>query len=493
MSGAGMHSWTATLLWLVPLAAAIVVAVLPVDRRVGCTLAFGALAFLIGDLAVAAERFHSAGGVQFQQYHRWVSDIGLGYHVGLDGLSLVLCGLVAFVAMWCLAFGVWAGRSSRGYVALSLLLVSALMLLFSARDLILFYVGFEAMLVPLAFLMGIWGGERRIQATTRFLVYTLIGSLLMLISMITLGLRAGSFDLDKVGTSGSVWLFLAFMIAFAIKAPLYPFHGWVPAAYRESTPEVAAMLSGVVSKAGAYGMLRFALPLFPGPAASFQPVLLTVSLAGLLWCSLVAFRQPDSRGVIAYSSISQMSLITLGIFVFNDQGGTGATFQMINHGLLSSLLFLLAGWVELRFGSGLFERVGSLARGRPALASICIAAGIGTLAVPGSSLFASEFLVLLGAFREFWLVGTLASITIVLAAMYMLRWISGVLHDVPSGGELPTSADAGGIADLRWEAVWLVPLVAAVLALSAYPYFVTHRVDASVHTLTAPAAIEAAK
>jgi NADH-quinone oxidoreductase subunit M len=488
-----VNSWTATLLWIVPLGAAIVVGLVPLGQRIASIVAFGALAFLIGDLAVAAERFHSAGGVQFQQSHRWVADIGLGYHVGLDGLSLVLCGLVAFVAPWCLAFGIWAGRRSRGYVALSLLLVSALMLLFSARDLILFYVGFEAMLIPLALQMGIWGGERRIQATTRFLVYTLAGSLLMLVSMITLGLRAGSFDLDAVGTSGSAWLFLAFMIAFAIKAPLYPFHGWVPSAYRESPPEVAAMLSGVVSKAGAYGMLRFALPLFPGPAADFQPVLLTLSLVGLLWCSIVAFRQPDSRGVIAYSSISQMSLITLGIFVFNDQGGTGAAFQMINHGLLSSLLFLLAGWVEIRFGSGLFARVGALSRGRPALATIAITTGIATLAVPGSGLFASEFLVLLGAFREFWLVGTLASIAIVLAAMYMLRWISAVLHETPEGAAPAAREGSGGIGDLGWSAVWTVPLVAAVLALSVYPYFVTHRVDASVHALTAPAALEAGR
>jgi NADH-quinone oxidoreductase subunit M len=283
------------------------------------------------------------------------------------------------------------------------------------------------------------------------------------------------------------------MIAFAIKAPLYPFHGWVPAAYRQAPPEVAAMLSGVVSKAGAYGMLRFALPIFPGPAADFQPALLTLSLAGLLWCSLVAFRQPDSRGIIAYSSIGQMSLISLGIFVFNDQGGTGAAFQMINHGLLSALLFLLAGWVQLRFGSDLFTRVGALGRGRPALATICITTGVATLAVPGSSMFASEFLVLLGAFREFWLVGTLASITIVLAAMYMLRWISAVLHEPPAEAATHAAPDKGGILDLRWEAVWLVPLVAAVLALSAYPYFVTHRVDASVHALTAPAALEAGK
>jgi NADH-quinone oxidoreductase subunit M len=253
------------------------------------------------------------------------------------------------------------------------------------------------------------------------------------------------------------------------------------------------MLSGVVSKAGAYGMLRFALPLFPGPAADFQPVLLTLALAGLLWCSLVAFRQPDSRGIIAYSSIAQMSLISLGIFVFNDQGGTGAAFQMINHGLVSALLFLLAGWVQVRFGSDLFTRVGALGRGRPALATICITTGVATLAVPGSGLFASELLVLLGAFREFWLVGTLASITIVLAAMYMLRWISAVLHVPPAGASTRAAPEGGGILDLRWEAVWLVPLVAAVLALSAYPYFVTHRVDASVHALTAPAALEAGK
>ena len=184
-------------------------------------------------------------------------------------------------------------------------------------------------------------------------------------------------------------------------------------------------------------------------------MLLTLSLAGLLWCSLVAFRQPDSRGIVAYSSIGQMSLISLGIFVFNDQGGTGATFQMVNHGLVSALLFLLAGWVQVRFGSDLFARVGGLARGRPALATICITTGVATLAVPGSGLFASEFLVLLGAFREFWLVGTLASITIVLAAMYMLRWISAVLHEPPSDAadaraarprRHPRSALGGGLA-----------------------------------------------
>jgi NADH-quinone oxidoreductase subunit M len=271
------------------------------------------------------------------------------------------------------------------------------------------------------------------------------------------------------------------MAAFAIKSPLYPFHGWVPAAYRQSTPEVAALLSGIVSKAGAYGMLRFALPLFPGPAHDLRRWFVAIAVAGLLWASLIAFRQPDSRGVIAYSSIAQMSLIGLGIFVLNDIGATGATFQMVNHGLLSVLLFLLAGVVEVRTGDGLFARIGGLARGRAGLSTIVMTTGIAALAVPGSALFASEFLVLLGAFRDWWLIGALASLAIVLSAMYMLRWISAILHDAPRD----PSAGLARMRDLRWEAAYLVPLVAAVLALSAYPYAVTHRVDGSLHGIVA--------
>jgi NADH-quinone oxidoreductase subunit M len=267
------------------------------------------------------------------------------------------------------------------------------------------------------------------------------------------------------------------MAAFAIKSPLYPFHGWVRDAYRESPPEVAALLAGVVSKAGVYGMLRFALPLFPEPAHDLRRWFVAIAVVGLLWCSLMAFRQPDSRGVIAYSSISQMSLIGLGIFVMNDIGATGATFQMVNHGLLTVLLFLIAGVVEVRTGDGLFRRIGGLARGRAALSTIVMTSGIAMLAVPGSALFASEFLVLLGAFRDWWLIGALASLAIVLSAMYMLRWISAILHDAPAEPSIGLTK----MGDVRWEAMYLVPLIACVLALSVYPYAVTHRVSDSLH------------
>jgi NADH-quinone oxidoreductase subunit M len=471
-------SWTSTLLWLVPLGGALLALVLPLGDRVR-----GGFALLVtlvtAALALAAAfRFRPSGGTQYEQSHAWVHDIGLTYHVGMDGLSLVLVALTAICVPCALGFGLWARRPNlRAYTSLMLLLESAVVLLLVARDLALFYVGFEAMIVPLALLIAVWGGPNRGRATIRFVIYTLVGSLLMLIGVITLGLRAGTFDLAGIGTSDSRWLFLAFMAAFAIKAPLYPFHGWVPEAYREAPPEVSGLLSGVVSKAGAYGMLRFALPLFPGPAHDLRRWFVAIAVIGLLWCSLMAFRQGDSRGVIAYSSISQMSLIGLGIFVMNDIGATGATFQMVNHGLLSVLLFLLAGVVEVRTGDGLFRRIGALARGRAGLATVVMTAGIAALAVPGSSLFASEFLVLLGAFRDWWLIGALASLAIVLAAMYMLRWISAILHDAPAD----PSPGLSGVGDLRWEAATLLPLVACVLALSVYPYAVTHRVSDSLH------------
>jgi NADH-quinone oxidoreductase subunit M len=481
-------SWTSTLLWLIPLGGSLLVLILPMRAA-----ALGTFALLVTIAAAvlafaAAADFSPSGGMQFEQSHSWVPDLGLSYHVGMDGLSLVLVVLTATCVPCALGYGVWARRPSmRGYAALMLLLQAAVVLLLVARDLLIFYIGFELMMVPLALLIAIWGGPNRYRAAIRFVVYTLIGSLLMLVSILTLGLQAGSFDLDTVGTSDSRWLFLAFMAAFAIKAPLYPFHGWVPDAYREAPPEIAGLLSGVVSKAGAYGMLRFALPLFPGPAHDLRRWFVAIAVIGLLWSSLMAFRQPDSRGVIAYSSIAQMSLIGLGIFVMNDIGATGATFQMVNHGLLSVLLFLLAGIVEVRTGEGLFRRLGGLARGRPALATIVLTTGIAALAVPGSALFASEFLVLLGAFRDWWLIGAAASLAIVLAAMYMLRWISALLHDAP----VEPAPGLARMRDLRWEAVYLVPLVAAVLALSVYPYAVTHRVSLSLHGIVSAVSAKA--
>src|SRR5436190_14531580 len=221
------------------------------------------------------------------------------------------------------------------------------------------------MLIPLYILVGVWGGAGRIGATIKFVIYTMAGSLLMLASVIVYGLSKGTFDLTQIGPSGSTWIFLGFAAAFAIKAPLFPFHAWLPDAYRESPPEVAAVLSGVVSKAAAYGFIRIAITKFPEPTKDFRTTILVLAGIGLVYGSLLAFRAPDLRGVIAYSSLAQIGLITFGVFAVNDLGLNGSVLQMVNHGLISATLFLLAGGIERRAATGELARLGGMARGRP--------------------------------------------------------------------------------------------------------------------------------
>jgi len=314
------------------------------------------------------------------------------------------------------------------------------------------------------------GGAGRLRATLTFVIYTMAGSLLMLAAIIVFGIRQGTFDLVDSGTSDNPWLFLGFVVAFAVKAPLVPFHGWLPGAYRESPPEVSALLSGVISKAGAYGLLRIALTKFPEPADDFTVPLLVLGAVGLVYGSLLAFRAGDIRGVIAYSSLAQLGLITLGLFAQNDQGLDGAVLQMVVHGLVSTTLFLLAGTIERRAATGELVLLGGMAKGRPALATVLMTMGIIALAVPGSAAFAGEFLILLGVFDEGWVWAAIGAGAIVLAAMYMLRLISAVLHE----GRGPAVTDAA--LDLRpAELGILVPLIGCVLALSAWPAAISER------------------
>jgi NADH-quinone oxidoreductase subunit M len=333
-----------------------------------------------------------------------------------------------------------------------------------AQDLLVFYAFFDAMLIPLYVLVGVWGGAGRAAATLKLVVYTLAGSLLMLAAVIVFGLQQGTFDLIESGTSGSVWIFLGFMAAFAVKSPLFPLHGWLPDAYREAPPEVTAVLSGVMSKVAMYGILRIAIAKFPGPTAELRPYILALAAAGLIYGSLLAFRAPDFRGVVAYSSLATMGLITMGLFATNDLGFDGAVLHAVNHGLVSAALFLLAGSIERRTGTGLLSQLGGMARGRPALATLVLTAGILSLAVPLSANFAGEFLILAGVLRQGWGWALVGAVSIVLAAMYMLRAISAVLHE-DVGPAVPVEA-----LDLRpAELGFAVPLIACLLALSVWP------------------------
>jgi NADH-quinone oxidoreductase subunit M len=459
-----------TLLICLPLAAALIVWVLPMNPVSAGSLALLAALAEIGVWIQMLVRYDfTKGGLQFSEQHTWIKDLGVSYHVGVYGFSIWLVGLTVVVMAAAIAYAFWAGRErTRAYMGLMLFLTGAIVGVFVAQDLLLFYAFFEAMLIPLYILVGVWGGPGRLGATLKFVLYTMAGSLLMLAAIVVYGLSKGTFDLVAIGPSSSDWIFLGFVAAFAIKAPLFPLHGWLPDAYRESSPEVAGVLSGVVSKAAAYGFLRIAVTKFPQPTHDFRAPILALAAVGLIYGSLLAFRAPDLRGVVAYSSLAQMGLITMGIFAVNDLGLDGSVLQMVNHGLISATLFLVVGMVERRTLTGELGRLGGMARGRPALATVLLTAGVIALAVPLSSAFAGEFLILAGVFQRGWGWSVAGAVAIVLAAMYVLRLVSAVLHrDVG-----PAVSDSA--LDLRPAELGVtVPLLACLLALSIWPAAIT--------------------
>jgi NADH-quinone oxidoreductase subunit M len=465
-----MPAVTSILVWL-PIAGALVIWVLPLSRY-----ATGSLAVLVSLVEVGfwieqAARFDfSRSGLQFSERASWFSDLHVSYHVGEYGFSLWLVGLTTVVMAACIGYGFWVGRDrARAYFGLMLFLTGATVGVFVAQDLLLFYAFFEAMLIPLYVLIGVWGGAGRLGATVKFVIYTMAGSLFMLAAVVVYGLQSGTFDMVDGAASGSRWLFLGFMFAFVIKAPLFPFHGWLPDTYREAPPEVTAVLSGVIAKAGLYGMLRIAIPLFPPATSFYRTSVMALAAGALIYGSLIAFRSRDFRGVVAYSSLAQSGLIALGLFSGTSLGFDGAILQMVAHGLVSASLFLIAGAVERRTSTGEFRLLGGMARGRPALATLLMTVGVISLAVPGSAAFAGEFLILAGAFQRAWWWAVIGAAGIVLAAMYMLRLISAVLHEA-RGSMVDDAA-----LDLRpGELALVVPLVGVLLALSAWPAGISH-------------------
>jgi NADH-quinone oxidoreductase subunit M len=461
-----------TLLIVVPLVAALVVWVLPLSSESTAGLALLAVLAEVGLWVGGARNFDfSSQEQQYSASREWFSDLGISYSVGLYGFQYWLVGLTVVVGAAAIGYAMWVGRDRpRAYYGLLLFLVGSLVGVFASQDLLLFYVFFEAMLIPIYVLVGVWGGPKRVKATVTFVLYTMFGSLLMLASIIAFGITQGTFELADLGTSSNDWIFLGFLVAFFVKAPLLPFHGWLRLTYTEATPEVAAILSGVVSKAAVFGLVWIVLPHFPEPVDDLRGLALVLAAATLVYGSVLAFRQPDIRGVVAYSSMAQMGLIMLGIFSVNDLGLDGAILHSVNHGLVSAGFFLLAGMIETRAGSGEFSRLGGLAKGRPALATVVLILGMFTLAVPGSTNFAGEFAILSGVFQRGWGYAAVGAAAIVLAAMYALRLISAILHDRRASGSAAESTDLVG-----GELALVLPLVAILALLSAWPALVTER------------------
>jgi NADH-quinone oxidoreductase subunit M len=459
-----------TALILLPLVGALVVAATPLPRVTTAGLAFLVALMEVGLWIAAAARFDfDSGGLQLGTTREWVESLGISYSVGFYGFSLWLTGASVIVCAAAIGYATWVGRDRpRAYHALMLFLTGALVATFTAQDVLLFYASFEAMLIPLYVLVGVWGGARRQAATLTFVVYTMAGSLLMLAAVVAFGVTQGTFSLEQAGTSDNTWIFLGFAIAFAIKAPIFPFHGWLPLAYREAPVEVAAVLSAVVSKTAIYGFLRIAVPKFPEPVDDLSGVILVLSAVGLVYGSLLAFRAPDLRGVVAYSSMAQMGLVTMGVFALDDLGLDGAMLQSVSHALVSASMFLLVGMVERRCGTGELDALGGMARGRPLLATVVLVAGMIALAVPGSTTFAGEFLIMAGVYDQGWGYAAVVAAGIVLAAMYTLRVISAILHVRPGRA---VSDDA---LDLRpGELALVVPLIVVLLVLSAWPALVS--------------------
>ncbi len=445
----------------------------------------GSLVTLGLAVALVADFRPGAPGLQHAVDHAWIPGLGVRYELGVDGISLFLVLLTAL--LWAAASAFSALRPperTRNYFFMLGLGETAALGAFLAQDLLLFVLFFDLMLVPFWFLIGAYGGENRIAATTKMIVYTLVGSLLMLVAAIATGVLAQgsvghlSFSLADLAahplSSGSqYWIFAFFAAAFLIKMPAFLVHGWMPDAYRAAPLPVLALLSGVLSKVGAYGFLRVVLPLYPQATVHFQEIVILIALASILYGSVMAFTQANVRLIAGYSSVAQLGFITLGIFSLRADGADGAVLQMVNHGLVVAAIFLIIALLYERAGTEDLARMGGIAMRAPVLAALFLIVTLATLAMPGSANFIGELYILIGMFQAKIVYALVAAAGVVLAAYYALRLFQRSMHN-----RLPEGVRSREIGLL--DGLVLAPLVACIAGLALYPGLVIGRSDASV-------------
>jgi NADH-quinone oxidoreductase subunit M len=476
------------LIWL-PLVISLVVSLVAPPRWVGRATAIGSLVTLGVAISFLARFKIGQAGLQFVTDRIWIGSLGIHYKLGLDGLNVVLVVLatVLFSAslVWA-SFREW-DRPRVFYFHFGLA-ESAVLGAFCAQDLALFVAFFDLMLIPFYFLVGMWGSGDRVRATTKLVVYTLVGSFLMLAGAIATGVLASdqngtaiTFSLSALqhlplSRSSQEWIFLCFALAFLIKMPLVPFHGWLAEGYKSMPIPAVAVFSGIVSKVAVYGFLRIVLPLFPYASLHFQTLVLIVALVSILYATSIAFTTPDARMVVAYSSVAQLSFITLGIFSLRPQGGQGALLQMLNHGLVTAPLFFIVAALAARAGgSEQLRDMGGIAFRGPVLASLFLIVALATLAMPGSANFVGEFMILLGVFKAKLAIAAVAFVGVVGAAFYALRVLIGAMHN--RVGTRVASRDAAVI-----DLAVLAPIVCIILALAFYPQFGLKRSEPSLKT-----------
>jgi len=484
-----------TLIMAIPLIGAGFIATLPhaksllAKQLALATTLIAAVATIL--MTIKFERSNTA--LQFVESYDWIKAFGIKYAVGVDGIALVLVLMTALLAPIVVLAG-WneseGGRwSTKTFYILILILQTMSFGVFAATDVFLFYVFFEAMLVPVYFLIGGYGSGERSTAAVKFLLYSLFGGLLMLASIIALYVISGEqgghtfniaalSQLEMSSTTQNL-LFLGFFIAFAIKAPLFPFHTWLPDAAKSATPGTSVLLLGVLDKVGTFGMIRYCLALFPEATKTFTPLIITLSVISIVYGAFLAIGAKDIKRLIAYTSISHFGFITLGIFAMTTQGHSGATLYMFNHGFSTAALFLVAGWMISRRGSSTIADFGGLQRVTPIMAWTFFIAGLSSLALPGLSSFVSEFLVLVGTFTRYPVAAVIATFGIVLAALYILIPVQRALHG-------PTTPGNENLVDLNLrEKIAIAPVIAVIVFLGFYPAPALNIINpAAAHVIT---------
>jgi NADH-quinone oxidoreductase subunit M len=484
-----------TVVTFLPAVGAVALALVP--RRLDTVHRAAALAVALATFAVSIPLWFRFDGesadFQFEELIRWLPTLGVSYHVGVDGISLLLVLLTTFLTPLALASAWQAVEDRTKEFGITMLLLETGMLgVFVSLDLFLFFVFWEAMLIPMYLIIGVWGGGNRIYAAVKFVLYTMVGSALMLVAILALysqhGAATGAYTFDLPALArwvvppglGQNLMFLAFALAFAIKVPLFPFHTWLPDAHVEAPTAGSVILAGVLLKMGTYGFLRFCLPLFPDATRTFTPLLLALAVIGIVYGAWVSTVQPDLKKLVAYSSVSHLGFVVLGLFTLNQQGLVGGVIQMINHGLSTGALFLMVGMLYERRHTRLIAEFGGLWKVVPAFSVLFLVVVLSSLGLPGLNGFVGEFLVLVGAFQVNGWLAAAATTGIIFAAVYLL-W----MYQRVAFGEVTREANRqlSDLSPREWAV--LVPVLVFIVWIGVYPSAFTDKTEATIAALLA--------
>ncbi len=501
LASMGYNSWILTALLLLPLVGAGVLVVQSRGQADAAALMSGArrtaLVFFAAECLLSLGLWWSVdyASTEWQAAVSapWIESWGIFYRIGVDGIAVILI-LLTTILMPLTVLGSWTSirEKPHAFYALLLVLTTGMLGVFMSLDLVLFYVFWELMLVPMYLIIGIWGGKRRLYASLKFFLFTMLGSLLMLVAIVYIGIKAGGasgvpvFDYDVVVNTGAysytaaLWLFGAFFLAFAVKVPMFPFHTWLPDAHVEAPTAGSVVLASIMLKMGTFGFVRFALPLFPYAAThpTVQSVVIVLAVVGIVYGALVSMVQPDFKKLVAYSSVSHLGFVMLGIFAFTTQSMQGALMVNINHGISTGALFLLIGMIYERRHSRLIADFGGIAKVMPVFAVMLTIVALSSIGVPGTNGFVGEFLVLIGAFRTQPIAAVISATVIIFAAVYLLWALQRIIYNPLSKPE------NAALKDLNWREIGLlVPLIAAIFWLGFYPAPVLNRTHAAANRL----------